>query len=96
MQKEIPQVYVADFTVRYAPKKEMAKIKSDKPSVREKAIKTHVKEFPTKATKDRILKSIWRSKKIKGDFKNFMVYAKNIKVKGNMGKVSYKFDYNKD
>jgi hypothetical protein len=110
MQKEIPQVCISNFTIRYAPKKEMSKIKSDSKAVRDKAVKAHVKEFkmnlypitlnknndfPTKVTKERVLSSIWKYKKIKGDYSNFIVFIKDVSVVSRSN-VSYKFDYDKD
>ena len=110
MKKELPQVCISDFTVRYAPNKEMGKITGSNKIAKDRAIKAHVKEFkmnhypitlnsdnkfPTKNTEIRTLKTIWKYSKIKGNFEDHTVFVKDINVLSR-SIVSYKFDYEKD
>ena len=105
-----PNVCICDFTVRYVPKKHLLKVQHPKPSVRQKAIEEHVKEFiikdypitlddngkfPTKKTEERVCRGIWVYKFKKTNFEDFVMFIKDIKIK-TKSKVTYDFNYEKD
>jgi len=106
----IPEVCIAKFMVKYFPKSELPKINHRIAGIAKRAKIKHIKyfrisnypitltkdnEFPTEATKERILRSIWKYSSMKGKFEDFEVSIEDIEIK-DRSNVSYKFRHDKD
>lgn len=108
---ERPFVCICDFEIKVTPKKWLNRINSGNLKLKEETIKKYVysfkikdypitidpntKIFPTKKTRDRVLKSIWLYSKQKNKYDSVILSIRNINIK-QKEKVSYEFDYSKD
>ena len=107
-KKDKPNVCLCDVDVCLIPKKWLHLVKHDKESVSKEAIKKYVTnkhlknvymtlingEFPTAVTKERVLKSIWRSLNINDKFEDLYLELSNIQIKRTLP-INYNFDYEK-
>ena len=109
-EQPLPEVCISNFMVKYFPKKELDKINHRIEGIAKRAANKHIKyfkissytitlnsnnEFPTEATKDRILRSVWKYSNAKGKYEDHVVTIQDVEVKGRSG-ISYEFDYKKN
>jgi hypothetical protein len=109
-KEEKPYVCICSFLVKSFPKKYMNRLKSKNKAVKDKAIKDYAKvdsienypltldsedKFPTKKTKQRIIKEVWLYLGKKEKLDSFVVSIASIVVKSK-SRVSYEFDYDKN
>lgn len=108
---EKPSLCICDLTIVVTPKKMINRIKNGTAEQKKETIAKHVytinlekypitinyltKEFPTKKTKQRVLRSIWINTKQKKQFDSVFLQVKNINIK-HRSNLSYEFDYSKD